>query len=227
MRGPRGSSRFTGESPLLWGARLALSATAGELLRDAGGLVVIAAHPGDEILGCAALIHGAGRAGLPVRVICLTRGTAVAALQDDSTALSSLAPEAVLHCFDEREGMLPSGGRPLDLVAAKVAACIPEKAAVLLPWREEAHPDRQRSHAIGRAAMGEAHRALAYPLAGRFQAAAPVPRAMRLLSAPPAAIAAKRRALGLLSTIPLEEIDGDVPPLREHFLTQPEIFILG
>lgn len=52
-----------------------------------------------------------------------------------------------------------------------------------------------------------------------------MPSDMRLLSASPAALAAKRWALGLFSTIPLPDIGGAVPSLREHFLIHPEIFI--
>lgn len=231
--------------PFLDAARLALSATAGALIGEAPVLVAIAPHPDDETLGCGALLHAAARAGVEIRVICLTDGSAshprsrawprdrLAAQRQSEieAALAQLAPAAELHWIGERDSELPARGRHFNLLAHRISGLIPEEALVLLPWRGDAHVDHQRGHDLGRAAMGEEQRALCYPVWGRLDPQLPVPRDMRLLAAPPAALAAKRRALACHRSQMSGLIDDDpsgfvMPPaLQEHFLSHPEIYI--
>src|SRR5258708_38814576 len=46
----------------------------GALMEDKAGLLVVMAHPDDESMGCGGLILRPTRAGIPVHLICATRG---------------------------------------------------------------------------------------------------------------------------------------------------------
>src|ERR1700716_2864191 len=48
----------------------------GALMENKPGLLVVMAHPDDESMGCAGLILRHTRAGIPVNLICATRGEA-------------------------------------------------------------------------------------------------------------------------------------------------------
>src|ERR1700724_1198182 len=48
----------------------------GALMQNKPGLLVVMAHPDDESMGCGGLILRHSRAGVPVNLICATRGEA-------------------------------------------------------------------------------------------------------------------------------------------------------
>src|ERR1700704_3216096 len=55
---------------------LAPSGYRGALMENKPGLLVVMAHPDDESMGCAGLILRHTRAGIPVHLVCATRGEA-------------------------------------------------------------------------------------------------------------------------------------------------------
>lgn len=217
---------------LLRAAHDALSITATELLGGARQLVCIVARGGDETLACGALLHAAGRAGAGIDVICLTQDAAPPLndprQEETAQALSRLAPEARLHWIGETAGDLPARGRPAARLAARLRPLIPAQALVLLPWEGEPLVDLQRGDHLGRAALHEEQRALCYAVESRFRTEAAVPHGLRLLTAPPLSIAAKRRAMGAhLSRSADLDADPAPAPMIEHFLQHPELYILG
>src|SRR4029077_1005218 len=48
----------------------------GALMQNKPGLLVVMVHPDDESMGCGGLIRRHSRAGVPVNLICATRGEA-------------------------------------------------------------------------------------------------------------------------------------------------------
>jgi GT2 family glycosyltransferase/LmbE family N-acetylglucosaminyl deacetylase len=108
-------------------------------------LLVMAPHPGDEILGCGGLIRQCVEAGERVRVIIVTDGAAGgdpalrAAEATAGLALLGAAPPEFWHLPD---GALPLGGAIRERYRAAAGSFGPTHLA--LPAPGEMHPDHRR-----------------------------------------------------------------------------------
>ncbi|WP_334061861.1 PIG-L deacetylase family protein [Limimaricola cinnabarinus] len=227
----RDAPRPSTDGAFLRAADGALSTTAARIMSGASRLTVIVARAGDETLCCGALIHAAARSGARVDVICLTQGEETMRARHDETrgALACLAPDATLHWIGEPEETLPARGRHFDMLARRLQPLIAPDAAVLLPWPGEPCVDLARGHALGRAAMAADRAALCYLAEARFLPKPQVPHGLRFLTAPPASVAAKRRAMSRHSGRCGElGASGRTPPaMLEHFLQHPELYLPG
>jgi LmbE family N-acetylglucosaminyl deacetylase len=154
-----------------WRATAAWAALpdAGPVLDGVRRLVVLAAHPDDEVLGAAALLRRAAARGLEVRVLTATAGEAShpgsptltpdelarRRRREAAAALAELTDLAVLP----RNLGLPDGGvadHEGELVDRLVAEVGDGRDTLLVaPWREDGHPDHD---AVGRAAVTVAAR---------------------------------------------------------------------
>ena len=234
-------------TPLLAAAASRDRISAADLLAGHAALVVVAPHPDDETLGCGALLHEAGAAGLPCRVICMTDGSAshprsrvwprarLAALRraEIEAAVSLLASHADLHWLGYPDCGLPDAGTDTECTE-RLAHLIPPGALVLSAWSGDPHVDHQRTAALLSRALR--HRQdvtwLAYPIWGRF-AAGPPPEGITVVEASPAARSAKARALAQhasqMQRLVTDDPDGFVMTAEDqaHFLHHPEIFHAG
>jgi LmbE family N-acetylglucosaminyl deacetylase len=143
-----------------------------------GGIVVLAAHPDDEVLGCGGLIAEASARGIDIHVLILTDGGAshagvardalVAMRREESLAgLSLLGAAASRATFlGYPDGALATEGFGFDLAVEAVAASLRQLRAgcVIAPWRGDPHPDHMAAAHIAQAASAAAgvSRRLAY-----------------------------------------------------------------
>ncbi|MDR7275610.1 PIG-L deacetylase family protein [Catenuloplanes atrovinosus] len=142
-------------------------------------LLVLAPHPDDETFGCGALIARARAAGSPVTVAVATDGAR-------STASARLSPAglarlrtgelhaacAALGVTDVLQLGFPDGGLTdrRDALTTRLRGLYRDLRPeyVLLPCRQDAHPDHRALHEAALAAGPP--RALAYPVWAWFEA---------------------------------------------------------
>lgn len=139
----------------------------------APAVVVLAAHPDDEVLGAGGLVAMLAAAGTRMRFVWATDGeashpgsTAAAARdlagQRRAESAAALARLGAGSAPRTRLG-LPDGGlsaREADLVR-HLRGVVDPAETVLAPWSGDAHPDHET---CGRAAHAVAHHVLEYPV---------------------------------------------------------------
>ena len=142
-------------------------------------LVVVAAHPDDETLGCGGLLQRAATLDVPITVIVLSDGESS---HPDSTtqtpaqlaarrrvevtdAVSRLAPAASVHLIGLPDGDLAGQG---PAATAAIAECVtaPGPGSWLLsPWRYDGHPDHTAAGDAAQAvALSTGARLIEYPI---------------------------------------------------------------
>lgn len=218
---------------------------------DLDGVVVVAAHPDDESLGAAGLIHLAARRGIPVRLLVVTDGErshpaspthspGALARRRGREALAAariLCPDAAVRRLGLPDGGLDDAGEALDAaVRAEIAAVAPGPRRVLVaaPWEGDGHRDH-RLVAVAARRAAEAAGAVfrGYPVwlwhwGGEDDAPW---AAMEAVPLDAAALAAKRRAIRAHASqvAPLSDAAGDEPVLHaamlEHFLRPFEVLV--
>ncbi|MET9487069.1 PIG-L family deacetylase [Nocardia sp. NPDC006630] len=202
-------------------------------------LVVVAAHPDDEVLGAGGLIVTARAAGIAVTIVTVTDGEAShpesathgparlaeLRIEEARSAASELGADAPIRLG------LPDGGVASheDRLRVRLRALlgdIGEPGAVCAAtWRHDGHPDHET---VGRAAAAACAATntelLEYPV-WMWQWAAPDHPRLReqdpaVLSLSPAAHAAKCRALAHFRSqfLPLSDDPADAPILPAHVL---------
>lgn len=128
-------------------------------LAPPNGVVVLAAHPDDEVLGVGGLLHLWSRAGVPVHLVWATDGErshplgtlgrrrlAARRRREARTAASRLGLAARRTHLGLPDGAV---AQHEDGLAERVTALLGEGVAVLAPWEHDGHPDHD---ACGRAA---------------------------------------------------------------------------
>lgn len=175
-------------------------------------ILVVSAHPDDEVLGAGGFLHDAVARGDDVTVLCLSDGAAshpgsptvtpealaVIRRAELTTASSALGVNRTIH----RD--LPDGGLGdrIDDIVEAIAATVTEggHSLIVSVWRADRHPDHE---AVGQAAASVANRLgvalMEYPVwmwhwARPGDDAVPWDRARRHRLSP-AAIEAKKRAV--------------------------------
>lgn len=136
-------------------------------------IVVLAAHPDDEVLGAGGLVALLTEAGASLRFVWATDGEAshpgstaagVRGLAGTRRAESAAALDRLGASTASRVRLeLPDGGlaeREEDLVRRLRCVTGPDDL-VIAPWRGDAHPDHE---ACGRAAAAVTSRVLEYPV---------------------------------------------------------------
>ncbi|WP_428986150.1 PIG-L deacetylase family protein [Streptomyces pyxinae] len=178
-----------------------------------GRVVVVAAHPDDEVLGMGGTLARLVAAGLTVTVVSVTDG------EGSHPGSTRLAPDrlAELRARELREALGELGAEKAEVVrlglpdtgvaahedwlTEELAALLPDAALCLAPWTGDVHGDHE---AAGRAAVAAAReasvRCLLYPVwlwhwARPDDPRVPWERAARL-PLPPGALARKRAAVG-------------------------------
>lgn len=142
-------------------------------LAEAGTVVVVAAHPDDEVLGVGGLVARLVTAGARIRFVWATDGEASHPASSahgvrDLAATRRAESTAALRRLGAGEASrlrlgLPDGGlaeAEADLVRRLRNVVAPDET-VLAPWSGDAHPDHE---ACGRAARAVAGRVLEYPV---------------------------------------------------------------
>ncbi|QQD75340.1 bifunctional PIG-L family deacetylase/class I SAM-dependent methyltransferase [Curtobacterium sp. YC1] len=149
-------------------------------LAGTGSVVVVAPHPDDETLGAGGLIAAAGRAGIPVHVLLLTRGErshpdsptttseALAAARDDEfvAALRSLHPGAASTSVGIPDGATREHrDRVVETLDAALAGAA-RPALLVAPWRGDGHRDHRIAGEVAEVAAARAPDVdlLAYPI---------------------------------------------------------------
>ena len=156
-------------APLSW-PRL----TAAEVAPQDAVVVVLAAHPDDEVLGVGGLLALLARCGREVRLVWATDGEA--SHPGSRAPLVGRLPEVRRDESAEAARRLGLGGAPrthlglpdgglaerVEEIAGHLAPLVPEGAVLLAPWAGDGHPDHE---ACGRAAgRVPAGRLLEYPV---------------------------------------------------------------
>ncbi|GAA1480290.1 hypothetical protein GCM10009624_07300 [Gordonia sinesedis] len=179
----------SGTPEAAWLAELNRRAPLPNIDLDGVALVVVAAHPDDETLGCAGLIQHALRRGSPVTVVLATWGegshpdspttppgvlaerrrhevrTALSLL-DDAPVSGRRVASTELVAVGLTDGDVGAGHDALTAaIVQAVAARGYRRSVVVAPWRHDGHPDHE---AAGRAAAAAAARTdsalLEYPI---------------------------------------------------------------
>lgn len=198
------------------------------LLQGAQRIVIVSPHPDDEVLGCGGLIHHARQAGVPVRLLAVTRGEAcypghprwtperLCAMRADELvrAAAVLGVEAkAIHPLGFPDGGVAAREAPLgETLCAQLDAG--DHVFCTAPW--DGHPDHE---AAGRATVFAAHRAgarvSAFPVwawhwSDPDSATPPAPGAARYALGE-AAWRAKQRAMACFRS--QRDGPGDRPPI--------------
>ncbi|MBJ7291827.1 MAG: PIG-L family deacetylase [Williamsia sp.] len=203
-----------------------------------GRILVISAHPDDEVLGAGGLLHDAVAQGIGVTVLCLSDGAAshpgsptvtpealaVIRRAELTTALSALGVNCTIH------HELPDGGldRCGDAITEAIDAAVGSHgghSSIVSVWRADRHPDHE---AVGHAASTVAARLglalLEYPVwmwhwARPGDDAVPWARARRHRLSPAAVEAKKRAVHAFVSQITdLSDDPADRAVLEPHVL---------
>ncbi|GAB3445916.1 hypothetical protein GCM10027517_27500 [Phycicoccus ginsengisoli] len=205
------------------------------LLEGVDRLVVVAAHPDDETLGCAGLVAAAGAAGVPVEVVVATMGEAshpdstthtpaqLAARREDEVrhAVRDVAPDAQLDLLHLPDGRLAS--REAALAAALAVRVTGPATLVLAPWRRDGHADHEAAGRVAaRVVAAAGARLLEYPVwlwHWGHPLSAPWDQLLAV-DLEPRQVVAKRSALALHAsqTRALSDLPGDEALLGPHVL---------
>ena len=140
------------------------------LLAAGRPVVVLAAHPDDEVLGVGGLLSSLGALGTDVRLIWATDGEAshpgstvdlaqparLASVRREESA-AALAALGLADAPRTHLG-LPDGAVASheDRLAEQLAELVPSGALVLAPWSGDAHPDHEACGRAARQAVGNA-----------------------------------------------------------------------
>ena len=137
-----------------------------------GGLLVVSAHPDDEVLIAGGVLAACADAGAETGVLCLTRGeqgpiadpalatreTLPAVREAELAAACRILGVGWLRCLDHRDGWLPweDTQAPTEAIRSAIAELEPRAVATFggdgLYW----HPDHVAVHDFTQAAVAEA-----------------------------------------------------------------------
>ena len=207
-------------------------------------VVVLAAHPDDEVLGVGGLVHELAGLGARLRFVWATDGEAshpgsVSPTARDLAAVRRAESAAALRSLGAAEAPrvrlgLPDGGLAANLadLVRRLRAVVHRDDVVLAPWSGDGHPDHE---ACGVAAGRVARRLLEYPVwawhwSRPEDPRVPWERAVRVLLPPPAR-AAKAAAVDCFASqvapIGPGPADGPVLPARvlAHFARDHEVLL--
>jgi LmbE family N-acetylglucosaminyl deacetylase len=187
-------------------------------------VVVVAAHPDDEVLGAGGLMALLADRGVRLRLVAVTDGEASHPGQDDLAARriteSASALKHLGDCEVVRLG-LPDSGVSGDELARRLPGLVAGFDACLAPYENDVHRDHE---AVGRAALGCGLPVIRFPIwtwhwARPADPRLPWERAVRV-PLPPAILDRKRSAIDCF-TSQLEGPEPILPPdIVEHF-TRP------
>ncbi|TPW77516.1 bifunctional PIG-L family deacetylase/class I SAM-dependent methyltransferase [Schumannella soli] len=216
---------------------------------DATELIVVAAHPDDETLGCAGLIFEAAHRAMPVHVVIVTDGESshpgsssttrdelrARRREESAAALSILAPGSRVEWIGAPDGAAENGTAELTAALDRLldAAALPLVASV---WSGDRHHDhRVVGDLVEQIAQRHGARHLAFPIWAWHWADpagdALLTAALRSLELTPETRAAKRLAITQhrSQTDPLSADPADravlEPHVLEHFDRGAEVFI--
>ncbi|WP_030805340.1 PIG-L deacetylase family protein [Streptomyces sp. NRRL F-2799] len=131
-------------------------------LPAAGRVVVVAAHPDDEVLGVGGTLARLAAAGVALTVVSVTDG------EGSHPGSTRLAPDrlAELRAVELRDALVELGAEEAEVVrlrlpdtgvarhedrlTGELAALLPDAALCLAPWTQDVHGDHE---AAGRAAL--------------------------------------------------------------------------
>ncbi len=203
-------------------------------LDDTDELVVIAAHPDDETLGAGGLIALCAARGIPVRVLCVTDGsasdpadprTARRRAAELAAAIDELAPGAAVEVLGFPDGQTRERQPQIREALASALRDASDRATVVAPWRGDGHRDHRVVGEIAAQVAG-GRMLLEYPIWMWHWANPDSPEVpwSRMLAIDIDA-GKKIRAIGCFQS----QIAGERPMLRrevlEHFHRPQELFI--
>jgi LmbE family N-acetylglucosaminyl deacetylase len=190
------------------------------------GVVVVAAHPDDEILGVGGLMAMVADRGVRLRLVAVTDGEASHPGQEIAArriAESAAALKYIGECETIRLGLPDSG-----VDDAELADLLPGLVAgfdvCLAPWEKDVHRDHE---AVGRAASACDIEVLRFPIwtwhwAGPADPRLPWDRAVQVSL--PEGIADRKRAAIDCFTSQFEGPDPILPPeIVRHFTREREV----
>ncbi|MEV5752242.1 PIG-L family deacetylase [Actinoallomurus sp. NPDC052308] len=190
-------------------------------------VVVLAAHPDDEVLGAGGLMALLADAGVRLRLVAVTDGEASHPGEDVAPRRVAETADALKHlgdCEVVRLGMPDTGVRDTEL-ARLLPGLLDGFDVCLAPWEKDVHSDHE---ATGRAALTCGVQVLRFPIWTWHWARPADPRLPwdRAVQMPlPAEIAERKRAAIECFTSQLEGPDPILPPgIVAHFTRCREVF---
>jgi LmbE family N-acetylglucosaminyl deacetylase len=189
-------------------------------------VVVLAAHPDDEVLGVGGLMALLADRGVRLRLIAVTDGEASHPGQEIAARRIAESASALTHlgaCETVRLGLPDSGVRDEELVH-RLPGLVKGFDACLAPWEKDVHPDHE---AVGRAASACGVPVWQFPIwtwhwAWPGDPRLPWDRAVRV-PLPPAVAERKQAAIGCF-TSQFEEPEPILPPgVLAHFARDQEV----
>jgi LmbE family N-acetylglucosaminyl deacetylase len=189
-------------------------------------VVVVAAHPDDEVLGAGGLMALLADRGVRLRLVAVTDGEASHPGQEISARRIAESAAALKHlgeCETVRLGLPDSGVRE-DLLAGRLPELLDGFDVCLAPWENDVHADHE---AVGRAALACAPEVLRFPIwtwhwARPADPRLPWDRAVRV-PLPPEVAARKQAAIGCFTS----QLEGPDPILSpgvvRHFTRDLEV----
>jgi LmbE family N-acetylglucosaminyl deacetylase len=190
-------------------------------------VVVVAAHPDDEVLGAGGLMAILADRGVRLRLIVVTDGEASHPGQDDLAVRRIAEATAALKCIGDCEVVrlgLPDSGVCDDELASRLPDLVAGFDACLAPFENDVHRDHE---ATGRAALTCGVPVLRFPIwtwhwARPADPRLPWRRAVQV-PLPPSVLDRKRSAIECFIS-QFEGPDPIMPPgIVEHFTRPREI----
>lgn len=235
---PRNPIDAPGTRDELWRAWPGLAALPAADISSWSSVVVVAAHPDDEVLGAGGTISALASAGARLRLVSITDGEASHPAAAGPAALGRrrVAETAeALHVLGAAQAEVIRLGLPdtglaahEDDIAARLTDLMDGFDICLAPWARDVHADHE---AAGRAARRASARTLSYPVwmwhwAVPGDPRVPWHRALRVSL--PAAVAARKRAAIACFTSQLESRGGALGPVLSpgtvaHFTRDVEV----
>lgn len=220
-----------------------------------GFSLIVAPHPDDETLGCGGAIALLKKAGLAVKVLVISDGTAshpnslkypepkLRSLRQTETlsALNSLGVEpSAVRFLDLKDSAVPNSGTGFEQAVADCCTYLnkfkPE--TIILPWRRDPHADHRASWRILQKAVKDlaiSPRILEYPIWSWEQAEIddmPVPQAVKAWRLDISSVLSqKRQAIAYYRSQTTDLIDDDpqgfrlTPEVLAHFARPWEVYL--
>lgn len=135
-------------------------------------VLVVGAHPDDETLGAGGLIHRCFKAGVPIRVVCVTDGKASHPFSEEVVekrkeelldALEVLAPGTPAQFLGFPDGQAREYREEISSALSEIVKGVGDQVLIVAPWQGDGHRDHRVVGEIVQE-IAQGRRVLEYPI---------------------------------------------------------------